>query len=532
MSYISDYGNSVANIYQNLGDAQARARLQQGQGWANALGQIGQSVAAIPGQLQQQKAQDLQQKLSTAQLADIKAQTDERTRATQRAKDYADALKTLIPQYSKQTTDGSIETDDQAISTGLAKSGFAPEAQKWISESASTREKFANLRKLNDEHTQFTKVNQDKQSDLLADIARGVKSPTEFVTAVAHGVTHGSIDMKTAQAFVDQATSAPDAWQQLRDNIINQAPSTRQEQAARRAELAKPFDLSEGQSRYITEPDGKVTTIAAGAAKPKDEWQTFQDTYAKSHGAPSFDKLPVSVQTKAFADFAETKRDPANLQPVQIQGPNGFPIWVKEADAIGKPAAQAPRAVTGAERQALSFYNRGRDAVATLEAPDASGKTLEDRMAHLGTIDQQRLGYEGVGSNYAKSPEMQQYRQAQRAFTEARLRKESGAAIPTEEFANDAVTYFVQPGDDPKTVEQKREKRAKLLEGLGYSAGKAYDEFYGEPLKKIDAVSTKDKIVVTDKHVSMADLELIAKNRGTTVEQEKQRATAAGYVIR
>jgi len=72
MSYISDYGNSVANIYQNLGDAQARARLQQGQGWANALGQIGQSVAAIPGQLQQQKDAE-QQRLDAQQQRDARA---------------------------------------------------------------------------------------------------------------------------------------------------------------------------------------------------------------------------------------------------------------------------------------------------------------------------------------------------------------------------------------------------------------------------------------------------------------------------
>jgi hypothetical protein len=60
MGYQDNYANNVAQIYQNLGNAQAQARLQQGAGWANAFGQIGQLAAGIPGQLAQQK-KDAQQ---------------------------------------------------------------------------------------------------------------------------------------------------------------------------------------------------------------------------------------------------------------------------------------------------------------------------------------------------------------------------------------------------------------------------------------------------------------------------------------
>lgn len=187
----------------------------------------------------------------------------------------------------------------------------------------------------------------------------------------------------------------------------------------------------------------------------------------------------------------EKPEAPKDERIVQIMGEGGVPVWVRESEAVGKPAAQAPRAVTGAERQSLAFYNRAKQAVEALEEADQSGKSLEQRMASLGFADQQRLGYEGMGSNYMKSPEMQQYRQAQRAFTEARLRKESGAAIPASEFENDAKTYFVQPGDDAATVARKQAARAEVLQGLGYSAGKAFDEFYGEPFKKGSKGGTK-----------------------------------------
>lgn len=167
---------------------------------------------------------------------------------------------------------------------------------------------------------------------------------------------------------------------------------------------------------------------------------------------------------------------PRDERIVQVMGPNGTPIWVRESQAVGQPAAQAARAVTGQERQALAYFNRAKRATEDIEATDASGMSLEDRVAKAGIVQQGRLQY---APNWAQSPENQAYRQAQRAFTEARLRKESGAAIPTPEYENDAKTYFAQPGDDPATIDQKRKARSEVLDGLKFGAGKAYDEYYG-----------------------------------------------------
>ena len=63
------------------------------------------------------------------------------------------------------------------------------------------------------------------------------------------------------------------------------------------------------------------------------------------------------------------------------------------------------------------------------------------------------------------------YIQAQREFTEARLRKESGAAIPPSEFVNDAKTYFVQPGDKAGAIGQKQASRQRILAGLKQQSG-------------------------------------------------------------
>ena len=123
----------------------------------------------------------------------------------------------------------------------------------------------------------------------------------------------------------------------------------------------------------------------------------------------------------------------------------------------------------GAERQTLSYYNRAKQA-----SDDIGG--LEEQMAQAGLGSQLQQQY---APNMLQTDTQQTYRQAQRAFTEARLRKESGAAIPVAEYENDAKTYFAQPGDSPKVIEQKRRARAVVLEGLKFASGKAFDEFYG-----------------------------------------------------
>ncbi len=76
--------------------------------------------------------------------------------------------------------------------------------------------------------------------------------------------------------------------------------------------------------------------------------------------------------------------------------------------------------------------------------------------------------------NYIVPKEFQQYDQAQRDFINAILRRESGAVISPEEFANANLQYFPQPGDDPATLAQKMENRQNAIAGVSRSAGPAY----------------------------------------------------------
>jgi hypothetical protein len=178
---------------------------------------------------------------------------------------------------------------------------------------------------------------------------------------------------------------------------------------------------------------------------------------------------------------ARERREAGTPELVQVLQ-DGKPVWVPKAQAVGQPAAggAAGRPPTGTERQALAYYNRAQQAADTLTTPDAAGKTLEDSVSGIETS----LANVPVIGNYLQTDAAQAYTQAQRAFTEARLRKESGARISPAEYEADRKTYFKQPGDGPALVEQKRLARETVLNGLANSAGKAYEEYYGAPFTR------------------------------------------------
>jgi hypothetical protein len=122
------------------------------------------------------------------------------------------------------------------------------------------------------------------------------------------------------------------------------------------------------------------------------------------------------------------------------------------------------------QKRVLNFFNRAEQADKDIEA-------LEADIQKLPLTGQARLNY---APNIAQTPMGRQYIQAQRAFTEARLRKDSGAAIPPHEYDADQKTYFAQPGDDQVTLENKRRGRAAILASLASESGQALSEFLGD----------------------------------------------------
>jgi hypothetical protein len=219
--------------------------------------------------------------------------------------------------------------------------------------------------------------------------------------------------------------------------------------------------LDEASQRTIMERE------ASRVPKAPADLGSFEDYVLRAYGS---NPTPAQIEAgrKAYNQADDVARQPSTGPLVQIQGPNGETIWATREEALHQPAM---RPVTQGERQTVAYYNRAKDA-------NETAAQLDPVIAKMGLVAQGRLQY---APNWAQSAENQAYRQAQRAFTEARLRKESGAAINPTEYENDAKTYFAQPGDAPETIALKVKKREVLLRGLAFAAGKAYEEYYGEP---------------------------------------------------
>jgi len=146
----------------------------------------------------------------------------------------------------------------------------------------------------------------------------------------------------------------------------------------------------------------------------------------------------------------------------------GVPYGTTRGQAYGTTAPSTVKE-TQSEKNNLGFYLRGKDAVDTIS-------TLEEKIRGKDLAAQARLEF---APNWVQSEENQVYRQLQRQFTEARLRKESGAAIPPAEYDSDAKTYFAQPGDTVEVLKRKEAARAVVLESLRLGAGNAFKNYQG-----------------------------------------------------
>lgn len=248
------------------------------------------------------------------------------------------------------------------------------------------------------------------------------------------------------------------------------------------------------------------TQSAGGMTMPDDSGTATMRGTLRSVSSPealrSYTKLPSEKQTvdatnqadkeadnvrqaaKDTSTAAESSRyhDMLNLVARgQLSVAQAMAQIAQQNADTNRTKATTAKAPTGAERQTLAFYNRMKEALANIEPSTEGAQGLEDQIASQGLVGQ----WQGqVLPNVAQTKEQQLYRQAQRAFTEARLRKESGAAINDAEYAKDATTYFVQPGDKPETVKQKREARREVLNGIANTSGSAYREYYGEDAPK------------------------------------------------
>ena len=297
------------------------------------------------------------------------------------------------------------------------------------------------------------------QQEILAATLAGMDALPEEARAEFYGPVRENLIQRKIITPEDAPEAYDPAWfQQARGfGQTVQKPNTRQ------VEVTNPDGTK--TIRIVEDKPGFETT---SAAPPEEEVAVV----IKGPGGRPIRKL---VKKSELRQGVEEYREPQGSgapEPLHaVIGPDGKPVLLPRSQAVGKtPASGTSKAASGLEKRALNFFNRAQQA----------DKELEDLESQIQQLDLGGQAWQALAPNFLQTQLGQSYTAAQRAFTEARLRKDSGAAIPPQEFKNDRQTYFAQPGDSNETLEQKRRGRAAILASLGFESGQALSEFVGD----------------------------------------------------
>lgn len=140
-----------------------------------------------------------------------------------------------------------------------------------------------------------------------------------------------------------------------------------------------------------------------------------------------------------------------------IYGPDGKPIIVRGGPEVGSVK------LTEGQSKDLVYWQRATGSSPTIDTHEGDLAGLKDNIAS---------GIPLVG-NYMVSEGYQKGKQAAAEWLAAILRKDTGAAITSQEFDLYGPMYLPMPGDSDATLEQKREARKRAEEAIRLGLGTA-----------------------------------------------------------
>lgn len=464
----NQYGVRLADLMRQRGDQQAAMYLRQGeiaaQGWANAGNVIDNAVSNWRQQAAERRRRTLEDadraqrdRANTIALDSAQLQLDEQkqqARGRQLARD-------LMPLMRKEN--GLVGWNLDAFRTEMEAGGAGdmwPEIEKGLLESEAG-------------HLRVLEARRDAAAGDAYRLLQGGADKQAFDQVLDLWKANESIDKPTLTQIRKMADT-DEGRQRALAMVVQASP--------RYAELFKPQPpIKVGTNERLVDPRTGDVMLDAQPPEPRESTNIEQAILrAQAQG----DEPTVQRLLGMKKDIAAAGRAPASAPPSEplvsvIDPVTQQTVLMPRSKAAGMtPASNREQTSTGAQKRVFQFFQRAKQAEDDLDA-------LESTITDLGPAGQVRLGYGGVGANWIQTEEGQRYRQAQRAFTEARLRKDSGAAIPDQEFENDRRTFFAQPGDSKETLEQKRRARANILSSLAFESGRAVDEYYGDEASSI-----------------------------------------------
>jgi hypothetical protein len=143
-----------------------------------------------------------------------------------------------------------------------------------------------------------------------------------------------------------------------------------------------------------------------------------------------------------------------------INPPSGFEVvtGADGATTVRQGAGVGGRPLTEGQSKDNVFATRAEGALRAFEPVADAMTSIGDRAANLDPT--------GLVRGAVQSDDFQVAQQAGDEFLQAILRKDTGAAITSQEQALYGQTYIPQPGDNPAVLAAKRQARARAVEAL------------------------------------------------------------------
>lgn len=236
-----------------------------------------------------------------------------------------------------------------------------------------------------------------------------------------------------------------------------QAQQQQQQAAIGFATPEKPVEVG---NALVDPKTGKVIYQGQSSAQPTASIQEYE--YAKANGYTG--------------SYTQYQNEDANRKAIVAAGSNPDRVLsATEAQALGVPFGTTASQAYGISPTKPMTEAQSKDAGFAARAGESNTyiDNLESKIAGMSSLSfaaQVAAEPNAVGNAFV-SDDIRQLRQAERNFETAVLRRESGAAISASEFATDEKKYFPRPGDDAKTLEQKKQARQAAIKAMLPQAG-------------------------------------------------------------
>ena len=178
--------------------------------------------------------------------------------------------------------------------------------------------------------------------------------------------------------------------------------------------------------------------------------ETLKPVYTPAEKAPA---KPAAIQEY---EYAKSQGFKGSFQDWEASKKGGMSLQMNPDGSVSFQQGGNIKPMTEAQSKDTVYATRAEGALKTFEPVANSMSELSSTM--LGKVP-------GVG-NYMKSEGYQKAEQAGREFLAAVLRKDTGAAITSQEMTEYGSVYFPAPGDSADTLTQKKASRARALAAM------------------------------------------------------------------